>query len=115
MTAADDLALGAAAVEAGLALIRTRFETGQAPGHMNYHDSAHTRGVIDRSLAIGRALEMSGRELLLTTIAAAFHDVVQDWHPVTHDDGAVTRIRHAGANEVATESVTITHEGLVRA
>lgn len=97
----DLKALGAKASEQALALVRERFETGQVPSHMHYHNTLHTQGVIDKSLAIGEALGMTERELLLTNIAAAFHDTVQEWSAVPKDNGAVNRVRYAGANEVA--------------
>lgn len=99
--AVDLKALGAKASEQALALVRARFETGKVPTHMHYHNTVHTQGVIDKSLAIGEALGMTERELLLTNIAAAFHDTVQEWVAVPKDNGAVNRVRHAGANEIA--------------
>lgn len=109
---ADMKALGAKASEQALALVRERFETGRVPSHMHYHNTVHTRGVIDKSLAIGAALGMTERELLLTTIAAAFHDTVQEWRAVAKDGGVVSRVRRAGANEVASakEAIDCIHE-----
>lgn len=84
-----------------LDVIRARFESGRVPDHMHYHNSEHTAGVINRARAIGIAIDMSDRDLLLLVIAAAFHDVVQYWSPEHRDDGSVYRRRHAGRNEVA--------------
>lgn len=81
--------------------IRDRFESGRVPDHMHYHNSAHTAGVISRARAIGRAIDMPDRDLLLLVIAAAFHDIVQYWSPDPRDDGSIYRRRHAGRNEVA--------------
>ena len=89
------------ATQIALDAIRARFEGGTVPDHMYYHNSAHTAGVIARARAIGVAMGMSARELLLTVIAAAFHDIVQQWSPAREDDGSVIRQRHAGRNEVA--------------
>lgn len=84
-----------------LGVIRERFEGGQVPDHMHYHNSAHTAGVIARARAIGLAIDMPDRDLLLLVIAAAYHDIVQHWSPEHRDDGTVYRRRHAGRNEVA--------------
>ena len=84
-----------------LGVIRERFEGGQVPHHMHYHNSAHTAGVIARARAIGLAIDMPDRDLLLLVIAAAYHDIVQHWSPEHRDDGTVYRRRHAGRNEVA--------------
>ena len=84
-----------------LDVIRDRFERGEIPHHMHYHNSEHTAGVIARARAIGQAIDMSDRDLLLLVIAAAFHDVVQYWSPERRADGSVYRRRHAGRNEVA--------------
>lgn len=94
-------ALGARASDRALALVRDRFETGNAPSHLHYHNTLHTRGVIEKSLLIGAALGMTARELLLTNIAAAFHDTVQEWQAVPKGDGALIRVRQVGANEAA--------------
>ena len=84
-----------------LGVIRDRFEGGRVPDHMHYHNSEHTAGVIARARAIGVAIDMSDRDLLLLIIAAAFHDIVQHWSPEERDDGSIYRRRHAGRNEVA--------------
>lgn len=84
-----------------LGVIRDRFESGRVPDHMHYHNSEHTAGVVARARAIGLAIDMSDRDLLLLVIAAAFHDIVQHWSPEQRDDGSVYRRRHAGRNEVA--------------
>jgi hypothetical protein len=68
---------------------------------MHYHNSDHTMGVIERARAIGQALGMSERQLLLTVIAAAFHDTVQRWVALEGEGGVVTRKRLTGRDEVA--------------
>lgn len=88
-------------IDAAVSLIRQRHESGQLPDHMHYHNSEHTLGVIDRARAIGQALDMSDRQLLLTVIAASFHDTVQRWVPVDGEGGVVTRKRLTGRDEVA--------------
>lgn len=92
---------GQRVLDQALALIRERHESGRIPDHMHYHDSAHTAGVVRRAQAIGRAMDMSDRHLLLTTIAAAYHDVVQRWVPVERMGGIVMRQRLTGRDEVA--------------
>jgi hypothetical protein len=88
-------------IERAVRLIRERHESGIVPTHLHYHNSEHTLGVVARAQAIGVAMEMSERHLLLTTIAAAFHDSVQHWGPVEKDDGIVMRKRSTGRDEVA--------------
>jgi hypothetical protein len=88
-------------IERALALVRERHESGRVPDHMYYHNSEHTIGVIERARAIGVALGMSDRQLLLTVIAAAFHDTVQRWVALEGEGGVVTRKRLTGRDEVA--------------
>jgi hypothetical protein len=68
---------------------------------MHYHNTEHTMAVIDRARAIGQALGVSDRHLLLIIIAAAFHDTVQRWVPSEGEGGVVTRKRLTGRDEVA--------------
>lgn len=84
-----------------IVLIRSRYEDVPFERRLFYHDTFHTHGVRQRALAIARAMEMSARHIMLTDIAAAFHDTVQAWHPVERGNGIVIRQRHAGTNEVA--------------
>jgi len=88
-------------VEMAMALIRERHESGRVPDHMHYHNGEHTGGVIARARAIGEALGMTDRQLLLTVIAAAFHDSVQRWVAVEGEGGVVTRKRMTGRDEIA--------------
>lgn len=92
---------GEEAIARAMRVIRERHESGQVPDHMYYHNWAHTAGVIERAQAIGVAMGMSERDLLLTTVAAAFHDVVQRWVAIEHEGGVVMRQRLAGRDEVA--------------
>jgi hypothetical protein len=89
------------AVERALELIRARHESGRVPDHMYYHNSAHTAAVVRRAEAIARAMDMPERHVLLTVIAAAYHDVVQRWAAAEMGDGIVLRRRLAGRDEVA--------------
>ena len=59
-----------------LDVIRARFETGRVPDHMHYHNSEHTAGVIVRARAIGRAIDMPDRDILLLVIAAALRSAL---------------------------------------
>ncbi len=92
---------GEEAIARAMTLIQSRHESGRVPDHMYYHNWAHTAGVIERAQALGVAMGMSERHLLLTTIAAAYHDVVQRWVSVEHEGGVVLRQRLAGRDEVA--------------
>lgn len=105
---ADDFErAGQIAVDRALALIRSRHESGRVPDHMHYHNSAHTAGVVRRARAIALTMGLSDRHVLLTNIAAAWHDVVQRWVPVDQGDGTILRRRLAGRDEVASA-----HEGV---
>lgn len=88
-------------IDQAVALIRQRHESGRIPDHMHYHNSEHTIGVVERAQAIGQALGMSDRQLLLTVIAAAYHDTVQRWVAMEGEGGVVTRKRLTGRDEVA--------------
>lgn len=101
MSDVDLQAAGNEAADIALASVKERFETGEVPSHMYYHNTWHTGGVIDKAVKIGAALGMDDRQLVITKIAASFHDTVQDWVAVTKDNGAVNRVRHAGQNETA--------------
>ena len=94
-------------VQMAIATIRERHETGVVPDHMHYHNSAHTIGVIDRARAIGKALGMTDRQLLLTAIAAAWHDSVQRWMEIEGEGGVVTRKRFTGRDEVASAAEAV--------
>jgi hypothetical protein len=89
------------ATEQALALLRERFESGRVPDHMYYHNSAHTAGVVWRARLLGAAMGMTDRQLLLTVIAAAYHDIVQRWVEIAAEGGVVLRRRFAGRDEVA--------------
>jgi hypothetical protein len=100
-------------VQMAITTIRERHESGQVPGHMHYHNSEHTIGVIDRARAIGQALGLSDRHLLLTVIAAAWHDSVQRWMEIEGEGGVVTRKRFTGRDEVASAAEAVDAMGEV--
>lgn len=89
------------ATDQAMAVLRDRFESGRVPDHMYYHNSAHTAGVVWRARLLGAAMNMTDRQLLLTVIAAAYHDVVQRWTEIAAEGGVVLRRRFAGRDEVA--------------
>lgn len=95
------------AADLALRLIRERYESGRVPDHMHYHNGVHTEGVIARARAIGEAIGMSQRDLLLTVIAASFHDSVQRWYAVQGEGGVVTRKRLTGRDEVASAAEAV--------
>lgn len=84
-----------------IVLIKGRFEDVPQSMRLPYHNTFHTSGVRQRAVAIARAIGLSDRHVVLTDIAAAFHDTVQVSHPVKTSNGVVIRQRHAGQNEVA--------------
>lgn len=84
-----------------LVLVRSRYEDVPFERRLFYHDTFHTREVRERALRIAQAMGLSDRYLVLTDIAAAFHDSVQVSHAVERGNGIVVRQRHAGQNEVA--------------
>jgi hypothetical protein len=94
-------------VAKAMGLILQRHESGRVPDHMHYHNSEHTVAVIERARAIGEALGMTDRQLLLTVIAAAFHDSVQRWIAVDGEGGVVTRKRLTGRDEVASAAEAV--------
>jgi hypothetical protein len=95
------------AVAMALTLIHQRHESGRVPNHMHYHNGVHTAGVVDRARALGAAMGMTPRHLLLTVIAAAFHDTVQRWFLVQGEGGVVSRKRLTGRDEVASAAEAV--------
>ena len=100
-------------VQMAINVIRERHESGRVPDHMQYHNSEHTIGVVDRARVIGRAMGMSERYLLLTVIAAAWHDSVQRWMEIEGEGGVVTRKRLTGRDEVASAAEAVDAMGEV--
>src|SRR5262249_60296902 len=68
-------------------------------GTLRYHGVAHTVGLLRRIGALLRARGASEDEFPLGLLAAAFHDTVQNWAPLTTPDGRVLRKGFTGRNE----------------
>ena len=83
-----------------LTLIRSRYEGNEDPAdNLPFHCVAHTVGLLRRTGALLRAMGASEDEFHLGLVAAAFHDTVQNWSPLTTPDGRVLRKRCTGCNE----------------
>lgn len=100
-SSADDSLASDVITGQAMVLIKGRFEDVPPSLRLQYHNTFHTNGVRQRAVAIARAMGLSEREVIITDIAAAFHDTVQAWHAVEKGNGVVIRQRHAGQNEVA--------------
>ncbi|TSC63867.1 MAG: Uncharacterized protein G01um101491_438 [Parcubacteria group bacterium Gr01-1014_91] len=100
-SSADDSLASDVITSQAMVLIKGRFEDVPLSRRLPYHNSLHTNGVRQRAVEIARAMGLSEREVILTDIAAAFHDTVQVSHPVKKGNGVVVRQRHAGRNELA--------------
>lgn len=89
-------------------LIEERYGPEAGENRLMYHDAWHTDGVAGRARRIAEAMGLNRRYTELTVVAAAFHDTVQAWSPVTRADGAVVRQRKVRLNEMqsAIEAVT---------
>ena len=84
-----------------LGLLRSRYESNIDPDDdMPFHCAEHTTGVIRRTGELLRAMGAAEREYQLGLLAAAFHDTVQRWVPVTTPDGEVLRRPFTGRNEI---------------
>lgn len=97
----ETLPVGERALAHVVGVLRERFETGPVENRLMYHNSEHTKGVVENVKKIGTALELTPRELALAEIAASFHDVVQQWKPLEKGGGSTFRKRDSGANEKA--------------
>ena len=64
---------GEATLESARLFIRRHFSKEVSPKFV-FHDLDHTLSVTRTALEIGRALKLSGHDLLLLEIAALFHD-----------------------------------------
>lgn len=100
-------------IDKALGLIQRRFVIPTDPekkldfdpdNELPFHGVAHTEGVIRRTEAILKAIQrvtvhkVTDKDIMLGKIAAAFHDVVQEWKPEQRG-GAVIRKRNTGENE----------------
>ncbi len=87
------------ALAAALAEIRGQFEEGDIEDRLEYHEGSHTEGVARRAGLIAEDLGLSGIDTELVKIAAAHHDIVQEWEENELPSGAVLRKRAVGNNE----------------
>ncbi len=86
--------------------IQIQFENNQDPlNNLTYHNSLHTETVIKNTELILRMIRsvnpelVSEKDITLGKLAAAFHDVVQEWESGTDTSGAIKRMRKNGDNE----------------
>lgn len=98
-------------VEYALFLVRDRFEdTKNEKNKLPFHNSAHTKDVKERAVRIASAMHradptfFSERYIGIATIAAVFHDTMQNWveNPVSENGyEKIMRKRLSGDNERA--------------
>ncbi len=96
-------------IQHALKRVKERFEQAENPlDRLDYHNSAHTTAVIERTKKILRTVEeavpgsLSERLIGLGEYIAANHDTVQEYEIVTREsDGAQIRRRFAQRNETA--------------
>lgn len=98
-------------IKASLQKIKNDFENSADPTfHLDYHNVLHTQGVLDRTTKILSILQkkipgsISDHDIQVGRIAAAFHDVIQEWEPaISGESGTANyrkiRKRHVGRNE----------------
>lgn len=101
-------------VAEALARIEARFERNPTPANnLAFHCVSHTRGVIRRTRTILEAWHaarpdvVTERHVALGILAAAGHDLVQEWEENRTADGKVLRKRFAGKNEEASAAEII--------
>lgn len=75
-------------IVAAIQKIKNNFETCSNPEfRLDYHNTLHTQGVLDRTTKILSVLQRHNPQLIsehdieIGRIAAVFHDIVQDWEP----------------------------------
>jgi hypothetical protein len=78
--------------------ISKNFEKGSDENELAYHETGHTDGVWRRAVKIAQTIGLSERETELVQIAAAFHDVIQEWQKSGEGIDA-KRERFVGTNE----------------
>lgn len=78
--------------------IAERYENGPELDRLPYHNREHTDGVLRRARSIAQAIGLNKHDQWLVEIAAAFHDVVQEWEAADRD-GIMVRVRKVGSNE----------------
>lgn len=108
--------------EQALNTVKTRFENNPNPlNNLSYHDLSHTKMVINNTEMILRTIRsvnpllVSEEDIALGKLAAAFHDVVENWESqTTESDGRKMskRKRANGQNETdsALEAVAFMNE-----
>ncbi len=86
-----------------LFLVQSRYgNDAQGENRLSFHALPHTVSVMARAEALAKAMGGSAEEVMLSCIAAAFHDVWQNWEKSAPDaDERVMRRRFAGSNEAA--------------
>ncbi len=95
-------------------LIRERFELAppEKEDNLDFHNIQHTEDVIRRTESVLRAIQrvtvhvVSEKDIALGRLAAAFHDVVQEWKE-QEVQGKTLRQRFIGKNEEASASEAI--------
>lgn len=92
-------------IDKAFGLIQERFLDSTNPDNrLAFHGREHTEGVMRRTEAILKAMQrvtvhkVTDKDIMLGKIAAAFHDVVQEWKPEQRGE-AVIRKRDTGENE----------------
>src|SRR3989344_7008665 len=86
-------------VEQALSLVRERFERSpETKDNLPFHNVEHTQGVIRRTELVLAAIReadpslVSGRDISLGRLAAAYHDTVQTWEEHRTADGEFTKV-----------------------
>lgn len=98
-------------INKALSVVEQRFSSPSNPDNqLAFHNPTHTRGVIQRTEQILRAIQaanppvnpeyafITDKTIALAKLAAAWHDTVQNWEPV-EENGMVKRKRAVGSNE----------------
>lgn len=94
-------------IEEALLRIKKRFENdSKKENNLDFHNTRHTKDVMRRIDLILQAIRranselVSARDIEIGRVAAAFHDVVQDWEELPDEKSQkTTRRRFVGANE----------------
>ena len=101
-------------IQEAQSLIRSRFELAppEKEDNLDFHNIQHTEDVIRRTENILRAIQrvtvhvVSEKDIALGRLAAAFHDVVQEWKE-QEAQGKTLRQRFIGKNEEASADEAI--------
>ena len=103
-------------IEKALMTVYERYEEPEGHDELVFHNTAHTNAVVKRCLMIlGVIPGVKDEDVPLTTLAAAFHDTVQNWKPVGITEKfngkeftKVLRKRFSGENEAKSAEELIT-------